>query len=120
MKLSDLLNKDDKAYLEVCKKVLGPSYRQIYDDALNAAGEAGRSVGAMQKINVARRAFNLVFLGALKENGVTNWRKFEEEQEAQREAARSSYIPPPVDDGRSASGTKPTGRYKGPRIVDMR
>lgn len=76
MKLSDVINKDDRALFDVCLKVLGKSeFKRVKALALNAAAESARDAPDIKKVNIARRAINNVLISALKEKGVTNWRK---------------------------------------------
>ena len=76
MKLNDVLNKDDRALLGVCVRMLGGEFAQVKANALKAAANAARNEPEMKKVNIARRAFNNTLISALKEKGVTNWRQY--------------------------------------------
>lgn len=82
MKLSDLINKDDIALFDVCLTVLGKrEFKRIKSLALNAAAESARDAPDIKKANLARRAINNVFISALRDRGVTNWRIYIKQKE---------------------------------------
>lgn len=76
MKLNDILNKDDRALLGVCVRILGDQFNQVKKDAIQKAADAARDAPEMKKVNLARRAINSAFIEALKARGVTNWRQY--------------------------------------------
>lgn len=80
MKLNDILNKDDRALLEVCVRVLGDQFGEVKKDALQKAADAARDAPDIRKVNLAMRAINSAFIEALKARGVTNWRQYLDNQ----------------------------------------
>ncbi|AUR95308.1 hypothetical protein NVP1205O_33 [Vibrio phage 1.205.O._10N.222.51.A7] len=75
MKLNDILNKDDRALFGVCSRVYGADFAAIKKEALQAAADAARSAPEVKKVNLARRAINIVLIEALKRRGVNSWRE---------------------------------------------
>lgn len=76
---NSIASKDDKKYLTVAKRVLGQSFMEVSKDAEIAFHEAADAEpNELKKPNAARRAANLVYLAAMKECGVTNWREWQD------------------------------------------
>ncbi|MBF4433219.1 hypothetical protein ERJ77_01655 [Vibrio anguillarum] len=76
MKLSEILNKDDKALFSVCLKVLGETeFNKVKAKAIAAALHCAKDSSELKKVNIARRAINSVLTAELKRKGITNWRQ---------------------------------------------
>ncbi|AOT26267.1 hypothetical protein [Vibrio anguillarum] len=76
MRLSEILNKDDKALFSVCLKVLGESeFNKVKAKAIEAALYCAKDSPELKKVNIARRAINSVMVIKLKRKGITNWRQ---------------------------------------------
>ena len=75
-------DKDQALFKKACEKILG---RDWFQSVSIEAREAYKSAVAScecetKKMNIGIRAGNLVLLQAIQEAGVSNWRKFMEEQ----------------------------------------
>ncbi|EGR0073179.1 hypothetical protein FR275_00445 [Vibrio cholerae] len=81
MKLTEILNKDDWAMINICMDVLTPTkFKQVKAQAMEKAALAASFEPELKKVNAARRAINQTFLSALKEAGIENWRELVKKQ----------------------------------------
>ncbi|EGQ8014105.1 hypothetical protein HFM15_002391 [Vibrio cholerae] len=81
MKLTEILNKDDWAMINICMDVLTPTkFKQVKAQAMEKAALAASFEPELKKVNAARRAMNQTFLSALKEAGIENWRELVKQQ----------------------------------------
>ncbi|EGR2141048.1 hypothetical protein D0810_15020 [Vibrio cholerae] len=81
MKLTEILNKDDWAMINICMDVLtATKFKQVKAQAMEKAALAASFEPELKKVNAARRAINQTFLSALKEAGIENWRELVRQQ----------------------------------------
>ncbi len=116
-----ICNKDDKAFLKVARKVLRSDFDLAVDDARKAFQVACASESnPLHRVNAARKAANLEILKHLTEYGVTNWRELldEKNQKAHSKVRQTPGVNT-ASPGKTASGVKKTGSWKGKSILDM-
>ena len=74
------MDKDQKLFVAACKKILRHEYQSYRQEAMQARQEAMDAEPCeLKRENKGKQAGNLVLLNAIKEFGITNWRKFMED-----------------------------------------
>ena len=111
---SSIALKDDKIFMSIARKVLRSDFDMVVDDASSAFQSAYHSESnSLHKANAARRAANLVILGALKEYGVTNWRELTDNNK--QPPSKRVPVKPVTNSGVKLKGKK----WDGASILEM-